>query len=186
VTDDLGAAIADVAARLDAAGIPYMIVGSIAALVHGRARTTVDVDMVIDPDAATLGAFVESLPPADYYVSQDAAIDALRRRTQFNVLDLRTGWKIDLMIKRQRRFSAEELARRSTRAVLGRMLAVASVEDVVIAKLEWAKASESTRQLEDARALVEIAGDQLDRAYIERHVAALDLDELWARVGHGA
>jgi hypothetical protein len=37
--------------RLDEAGIPFMVVGSIAGSFHGEPRTTVDIDLVIDPTA---------------------------------------------------------------------------------------------------------------------------------------
>ena len=71
MTDDLGATIGELTARLDAAGIPYMIVGSIAALVHGRSRATMDIDIVIDPSPAAIRAFVDALPEQDWYVSAD-------------------------------------------------------------------------------------------------------------------
>lgn len=45
---DLLAAIGD---RLEAAGIPYMVVGSMAGSFHGYPRTTADIDIVIDPTA---------------------------------------------------------------------------------------------------------------------------------------
>jgi hypothetical protein len=182
MTDDLGATIADIAHRLEAAGIGYMIVGSIAALVHGRARATMDVDIVISADAASLRAFVTGLPEADYYVSMEAALDALRRHSQFNVLDLGSGWKIDLMLRKPRPFSREEFSRRSTQTVFGRPLAVASLEDVIIAKLEWANDSGSERQLEDVRALAELGAARLDREYVQRQVEALGLSEAWALV----
>ncbi len=182
MTDDLDGTLEDIAAHLDAAGIPYMVVGSIAAAMHGRARSTMDVDIVIEPTAASLKAFVERLPDAAYYVSPEAAVDALKRRSQFNVLDLRSGWKVDLMIRKARPFSIEEFARRSARTSFGRTVVVASIEDVIVAKLEWARMGSSERQLEDCRALVGLAAAGLDVAYVERQVAALGVEAEWARV----
>ena len=43
-----------VAAALDAAGIPFMLTGSVAAAWHGAGRATMDVDLVIDPTADRL------------------------------------------------------------------------------------------------------------------------------------
>jgi hypothetical protein len=190
MTDDLGASIGRIAGHLEAAAIPYMVVGSIAALVHGRARATMDVDMVIDPDAAALRAFVSSLPSQDYYVSLEAAVDALRRRSQFNVLDQDSGWKIDLLIRKARRFSREEFERRQLLEAFGRRLSVASLEDVIVAKLEWAELGASQRQTDDVRALVELAGARLDRPYVQRQVTELGLDLQWhallASLGEGA
>ena len=56
----------------------------------------------------------------------------------------------------------------------------ASAEDVVIAKLEWAKLGASTRQLEDVAGIVRMQAEQLDRAYVERWVAVLGLSAQWS------
>ncbi|MFO0636676.1 MAG: hypothetical protein U0168_27910 [Nannocystaceae bacterium] len=55
--------------------------------------------------------------------------------------------------------------------------------DTIIGKLEWGKAGGgSQRQIEDARALVLLAGARLDRAYVERWImTALDLADVWAQ-----
>jgi hypothetical protein len=59
---------------------------------------------------------------------------------------------------------------------------VASAEDVIIAKLEWALAGESERQLRDVAAILAVSGDRLDHGYLERWIDALGLGEVWARV----
>lgn len=59
---------------------------------------------------------------------------------------------------------------------------MASGEDTIVAKLEWAKLAESDRQLRDVADMMKACGDQLDRRYIERGVAVLELAEMWARV----
>ena len=65
-------------------------------------------------------------------------------------------------------------------AVLGLRLPVASVEDVIIAKLEWSSlGGGSRRQREDVVALLEQARDRLDLAYVECWVDALGLRDEW-------
>jgi hypothetical protein len=75
----------------------------------------------------------------------DAALEA-HTRPLFNVIDLATGWKIDLIIRKSRAFSQEEFGRRQLVSVQGLPLYVASAEDVVIAKLEWSKLAQSQRR----------------------------------------
>jgi hypothetical protein len=67
-------------------------------------------------------------------------------------------------------------------------LSMATAEDVLIAKLEWAKRGGSQRQIDDAADIWKIRSDELDHAYIEHWVAELDLQEQWdaARQGGGA
>lgn len=173
---DLLAAIAD---RLEAVGIPYMVVGSIAGSFHGLPRTTVDVDVVIDPTAEALRDFVDSLPADEYYVADTAVLEAFDRRSSFNIIDQETGWKVDLLIRRDRPFSATEFERRTTAPLFGRDTPLATAEDTIIAKLEWAQAGESERQLGDVAGILEVSGETIDREYIGRWVEELGLEDAW-------
>jgi len=73
-----------------------------------------------------------------------AASEAVRRRTQFNLIDLRGGGKIDLLPLKRREFSEQEFSRRCRVEALGRTLYVATPEDVILAKLEWNSITRST------------------------------------------
>lgn len=113
------------------------------------------------------------------YVSGTAAREALAHRTLFNVVDPASGWKVDLIIRKWRRFSEEEFGRRRRVDFLGVPVDVASLEDTMLSKLEWAKLGESARQLEDVAMLLRLWRDELDAEYIERWVAALKLEPQW-------
>ncbi len=180
MNDDLAASLREISRRLAAHGIPFMVVGSVAALAHGRSRSTQDFGLVIDSDLARLRAFVRDLPEERFYASEEAAMEAARDGSMFNVVDVETGWKVDLILRKNRPFSIEEFGRRVEVAVLGLRLPVASVEDVIIAKLEWSSlGGGSRRQREDVVALLEQARDRLDLAYVECWVDALGLRDEW-------
>ncbi len=53
---------------------------------------------------------------------------------------------------------------------------------VIVAKLEWARAGESERQLRDVVGIVAASGGHLDRGYLERWIGELHLAPLWDRV----
>jgi len=59
-------------------------------------------------------------------------------------------------------------------------LFVASAEDIVLAKLEWAKLGESQRQIEDAAGIWRMRGDSLDRSYLDKWIGELGLTEQWS------
>jgi len=59
---------------------------------------------------------------------------------------------------------------------------VATAEDTIVAKLEWARAGESERQLRDVIGILELRGPSLDLPYIERWVAEIGLHSEWERV----
>jgi hypothetical protein len=168
--------------RLDGAGVAHMLAGSVASSVHGEPRTTHDVDIVIEANRASLVTFLRALPAEEYYVDEDVALEALRTRSQFNVIDLSTGWKVDLIIRRDRPFSVEEFQRRRGATLFGVAVQVASPEDTIIAKLEWARDSQSERQLRDIAGILRVSGETIDREYLQRWIEDLGLAEIWSRV----
>ena len=173
-------------AILESVGIEYMVVGSFASTFHGFTRTTQDIDIVIALGAGQVRDLVERFPEDDYYISDAAVQDAVRRRSQFNVIDLDTGWKADLVIQKARPFSVQELQRRQRRTLMGHSLWVATAEDTIIAKLEWATHGHSERQLRDVTGILEVKGDDLDFDHIDHWTAELGLTEIWNRVRSGA
>lgn len=164
---------------LEAAEIPYMVTGSVASAFHGTPRTTQDLDIVIDPDARTLAAFVEAVDREGLYVDEAAARGALARRSQFNVIEAASGWKADLVIRKDRPFSREEFRRRTPARVLGVDVSIATAEDMIIAKLEWASRSGSERQVADVAGILRVRRGELDLSYVEQWVKVLGLTKLW-------
>lgn len=161
-------------------GVPYMVAGSFASNLHGVPRMTQDADIVIDADEQTALRLVRLLEP-EFYVSEDAAREAVRLCRMFNAIHLDTGFKIDLVMKKRRPFSAEELRRRQPASLAGREVDFASAEDTILAKLEWAKLGDSDRQFGDAVGIIQVQGQRLDWPYLERWATALALDDLLAR-----
>ncbi len=164
-----------ITSALEQAGIAYMLTGSFASAYYGAARSTQDIDFVIHASSDRLREFVEALPVGEYYADLDSALEAQQRQSLFNVIDLATGWKIDLIIRKSRAFSQEEFGRRRRVSLHDVPLFVASAEDVVISKLEWAKLAQSRRQIEDAGAILKVRKDALDHAYLEKWVGDLEL-----------
>jgi hypothetical protein len=177
----LDAFLREIIHTLTQLGVPHMVVGSFASTVHGEPRTTRDIDLVVDPSREQLDAFLQRLPADRYYVDPDVARDALSHRSMFNVIDMNSGWKLDVIIRKARPFSIQELARRERVNVVGVDVDTATAEDTVVAKLEWAKAGASDRQLEDVAGILRVRGDALDLAYIERWVDELGLRDQWDR-----
>ena len=166
---------------LESLEIPYMVAGSFASSVHGRPRTTHDADIVIDPVPTALDQLVSRCVMAGFYVDAETAREALGRRRQFNVIETESAFKLDLIIRKDRPFSREEFARRRTVALSESMrVAIASPEDTILSKLEWAKkGGGSERQLSDVQGILDVQRGRLDLGYIERWARELDIWDLW-------
>jgi hypothetical protein len=178
----LAAFIQTVAEILEKADVPYMLTGSLAAAYYATPRATQDVDVVIDAPEEGIERLVRGLLESGFYVDRAAALSAWRTRTQFNAIDPDSGWKADLIVRKDRAFSEVEFKRRERAEVLGLEVSLASLEDVILAKLEWAKMGDSELQRTDVVRLLERAGDQLDQEYVVAWVRELDLKSEWDAV----
>ncbi|MBI4508812.1 MAG: hypothetical protein HY698_04195 [Deltaproteobacteria bacterium] len=165
-------------------GVPYMVAGSFASNLHGVPRMTQDADLVIDADESLVVRLAKALE-GEFYVSEDAAREAVRLRRMFNVIHLDTGFKIDLVIKKRRAFSDEELRRRERGPLAGLQVDFATAEDTILTKLEWAKLGDSERQYADAVGIMQVQGRRIDWTYLERWATALGLTDLLARARRG-
>jgi hypothetical protein len=170
------------AAALRTAKIPFMLTGSVAAAYHGAGRATLNLDVVIDPNPEQLEALVRAIDASGHYVSIDAAREAMTNHSMFNVVDPDSGWKADLIVRKPRQFSETDLARRQPIDFFGVEIDVATLEDVVLSKLEWAKLGGSARQLDDVRTLLRVRGDEFDTAYAMPWIAALGIRDQWDAV----
>ena len=160
--------------------VPYMLTGSVASSAHGMPRSTRDVDIVISPTRAQLVALIQEFPSSQYYADEQQGLEALTRRGQFNIIDYAAGWKVDFIIAEDSEYGRTALQRRKAINVAGSTVYVASAEDVLIAKLRWAKMSGSERQLQDAAGIVSTQAENLDIPYVSDWVQKLSLEEQWS------
>lgn len=175
---------------LDVAGVPYMLTGSLAAAYYATPRATQGVDVVIHTQESGLDRLIQGFAEAGLYVDRGVALDAWRSQGQFNAIDPESGWKVDLIVRKDRSFSRAEFERRERAKLLGIEVSLVSLEDVLLAKLEWARMGDSELQRQDVVRLLEQRGEELDRSYLEKWVAELGLQAEWSavlgRLGPGA
>ncbi len=168
---------------LEKLNIPYMLVGSLASGVYGEARLTQDIDIVIAPTLQQLDQLCAAFPSDDFYVSREAAREALGFHSQFNVLYPTTGDKIDFMIAKSDEWGVEQLTRRERMLLLPDFEGFAArPEDVIISKMQYFEAGGSEKHLRDITSMFKMSGARIDRAYVERWVARLDLHDTWQKI----
>ena len=116
----------NVRAALEDADIRYMVTGSFASSVHGVPRATNDIDIVIEPTREQLAMLMSKFVEPDYDAHPEEALDALKRRSMFSVIDRRGIWKIDFIIRKDRPFSKKEFDRRRMIKIMDVMLYAAT------------------------------------------------------------
>lgn len=175
----------DVATRLERAGIPYMLTGSIALSYYAQPRMTRDIDLVVEL-AGRETKSVAALFAPDYYVSDADVGRAILGAGMFNVLHLDKLVKLDFIVRKDTPYRRHEFGRRQRVRLPGFEAWIVSREDLILSKLAWAKDSGSEMQLRDVRSL--LAGDA-DRQYLERWAVELEVADLLRRsldAGHDA
>ncbi len=104
--------LAKIVTLLNGAGIQHMLCGSVASMAYSGPRNTNDVDIVIRATLQQLNAFLSTIDDDLYYISPEAAHEAFKAQSMFNLIDFNSGWKVDLIFLKSREFEVEEFERR--------------------------------------------------------------------------
>ena len=163
---------------LERLGIPYLITGSVAIIYWGEPRLTRDIDVVVEVGLPEARRLVREFPPPEFYVSDEAVEEAVRRRRQFNVIQSATGLKIDVMVAVMDAFDRSRFARLRRVDWGGFEANVAAPEDAILKKLVYFREGGSEKHLRDIAGVLQISGDQVDRAYVTSWAARLGVTEL--------
>lgn len=168
--------------------IPYAIGGSFASSIHGIARATQDLDLVVDLSLNRVPEVHQAIQQ-NFYVDDQAMRDAILQGSSFNVIHLATGLKFDLFIARRHPLGLEQLAHRratSTSLLGGAPLEVdvISAEDIILAKLHWYRegGEVSERQWNDLVNLLTVQAGRLDLAYLRAEARRLNVADLLLRL----
>jgi len=153
---------------LHRAGVEHMLTGSHVSSIQGEPRTTHDIDIVIALTPRTLDALLEAFPADRFYLSRQAAEQAIASGGMFNVLDTTTGDKIDFWMLTRHPFDQSRFERRQTESLFGRQIDVSAPEDTVLMKLRWAvESGGSEKQIDDVTHILELQAGALDNEYLD-------------------
>lgn len=166
--------LALVVRRLEAAGVPYMLTGSVAMSLYGQPRMTRDIDFVVEC-AATHAADWVRMFGCDCYVSPEAVTEAIASGGMFNVIHVEGVAKADFIVRRSDEYRQMEFARRQRRRIGDLEVSVVAREDLVLSKLLWWKDGDSALQRADLVVLLE-STVPMDVAYLEHWAERLGVD----------
>ena len=145
--------LGDISQRLDSLAVPYMLTGSLAMSYYAVPRMTRDIDLVVALPAARVPALVKALTP-DYMIVAEAVADAVADCFQFNAIHEASVIKVDFVCRKSDPFRLQEFERRQRITIGAFHTWIVAREDLVIAKLLWAKDSRSETQRNDVRNLL--------------------------------
>jgi hypothetical protein len=164
-------AVIAVVDALDIAGIPYMIVGSLASNFHGVPRSTRDADFVVELGPGDLERLASTLP-ASLTLRGQGAFEAVTGTTRYLVELADSPFVCELFIRSDDSHDRERFDRRQRVTALGRIVSLASAEDMVVTKLRWALDADRAKDGDDIRNMLAVRGPDLDWEYLHRWAAA--------------
>ncbi len=151
---------------LESLGVRYLIGGSMASAAYGVPRSTMDADVLAELRGEHIEALVSALRP-EFHVDPESALEAIGRRSSFNVIHLETMFKVDIFISGDTSFELGELTRRVRQRLAAeqpRAAYFATPEDTIAAKLQrYRRGGEvSERQWRDLGDVLRVQGHALD------------------------
>jgi hypothetical protein len=168
---------------LEELGIPYLIGGSLASIIHGEPRLTNDIDLVADIEEGQIPQLVAALE-RDFYVDDRAIRRAIRERKSFNLLYLETMYKVDVFIPRGDEWSHEQMRLREGKRLVedddSSVRQISNPETTVLQKLWWFRRGNevSDQQWRDVRGVLKVQAGKLDFNYLEHWAAKLGISDL--------
>src|SRR5580692_5422965 len=109
---------------LESANIPYMLTGSFASSLQGEPRLTHDIDLVVAITPSAIGSLKAAFPAPNYYLDEMAVAEAIAHKSQFNLLDVLGGDKVDFWLLTDDPFDQSRFARRYVEEFEGQRLHV--------------------------------------------------------------
>lgn len=163
--------------------VRYAIVGSFASGAWGEPRLTNDIDIVIEVDAFAVRAICREFPAPEFYVSQSAAVEAVGRGGQFNLIHPASGGKVDFMVIGGTAWASRQLDRCVRVPLLpDQVIAVASAEDVILGKLLYYREGGSEKHVRDITGILSTGVVAIDRDYVDRCASELGVEEEWRSI----
>ena len=168
---------------LESLGIDYMVSGSQASIYYGEPRMTQDIDVIAEVTPAHLPALLERFASPQFYLSEEAARQAIIARGQFNVIHSPTGLKVYIVVRKDTPYHQLEFGRRQRHPILpGTDAYFARPEDVILNKLLYFQRGGSERHLRDVAGILRVSGAEIDTRYIDDWARRLGVDGLWQAV----
>ncbi len=172
--EDLERVLKDCTERFERLGIVYMLTGSMAMVEYAMMRMTNDIDIVMEVSNADAERIIKEFEP-DYYVPRGRVRDAIARKFMFNLLHQETLIKVDCVVRKDNEFQKEAFSHRKKINFSGFEVWIISRDDLILAKLNWAKNTRSEMQLRDVASIIR---NGYDENYVQTWAKNLGVEDL--------
>lgn len=146
-----GLALRKIVDILELENINYMIVGGFATSYHNRARTTNDIDIVVQIYPQHVKSILKHFP--DWSGFEESFMESVKMGMLFNITDFETGIRYDFMTFQNDDYGWAAFERRIEVTFFDTKCYICAKEDLIISKLRWYNMTPSEKQMEDLKFL---------------------------------
>lgn len=166
--------------------IPYMVTGSVAAIVYGEPRLTNDIDIVLHLKKDVIEKFESFFPLEEFYCPplETLILESKREaRAHFNLIHHQTGFKADCYL-----MGSEPLQiwgfkhRKRVELDANLSLWIAPPEYVILKKLMFYREGQSEKHIRDIANILAISSDEIDINFLKSQIGEHGLSNQWAQV----
>jgi hypothetical protein len=126
-------------------GVTYMIGGSQASVYYGESRFAQDIDVVTDLKPEHIPALVDRFPAGEFYLSVEAAREAVGTRGQLDIVHAESALKIDVFVNKDTDYDRLRLDRcQRLPLVPGPEAYFARPEDIILYKMLYFRRASRT------------------------------------------
>ena len=165
-------------------GVRYFVSGSVAAMLYGEPRVTLDIDLVVFLRPADNDRLALIFPAPEFYVppAEVIAVEAAReRRGHFNIIHAESGLQADFYTANRDELHGWAFRRTQQYAIGDLTVSVAPPEYVIVRKLEYFREGGSEKHLRDIRGILAVTGELLDQAELLQWVTRRGLMAEWEK-----
>jgi len=143
--------------------VDYVLVGGLATMYYSFARTTIDVDLVINlQDQQRLPEIAARLGP-QFVLDPQCRFEIYSGKPYRTVRVADLGYDVDFFLSSADPFDRSQFARRQRVSILGHGVFLTTAEDILVMKLRWQR----KKDMVDVDNIIGVQGDKLDWPYIE-------------------
>jgi len=152
---------------------------NVASSIHGKPRSTRDLDLVIEIQLNQIDLLVSTLETSGYYFLY-GGLEGIKlgRERMLNITHTEAIANADLYITDNSPFAISKMQRKLLLDLEGiPKFWLASPEDLILQKLLWGKHTQLEKQWRDVLGILKLQASSLDQKYLAQWAKHLDLSE---------
>jgi len=158
---------------LHAAGVRYLVAGSLGSMLYSEPRLTLDIDLAVALDAEQLKQLPLCYPTPDYYCPPDEVLVAENERecrAHFNVIHIPSGYKADFYPSQRDPFFAWAWRTKRDIELRSGPVHYAPPEYIIVWKVAYFAEGGGEKHIRDIHRMLELSSAEIDSAILHEEL----------------